>query len=195
MAKKEDTKTSSNVEKEEPKKRNKLKLIIIIILVLILGAGGVLGGLLYMKKNNSTTETETDVSKEDTAEEDVDLLKKEYVSLERYVTNLKAKAKDGTQIDKYIALEISFEILDDENKEAKKDFLKNHNAMVKNILLLTIDKFDDKTLLTSEGKKELADILKTNLNDLFKKQRDKEKIKGKNVKLVENILFTSFIIQ
>ena len=82
-----------------------------------------------------------------------------------------------------------------ENKEEKKNFLKAYSPNIKNVLLLTIDQFDDKKLLSSDGKKQFAEALKKSLNDLFKEQGDKEKIKGKNVNLIEDILFTSFIIQ
>ncbi len=195
MAKEEKKEDAKTVSESPPKKKSKLKWILIILLSLILMGGSAIGGFLYILKKNNTEAAGAEDSHEKTEEVAKPIKKKEYVSLERFVTNLKAIDEDGRALDKYISIEISFEILDDENKEEKKNFLKSYSPNIKNVLLLTIDKFDDKKLLSGDGKKQFAEALKTTLNDLFKEQGDKEKIKGKNVNLIEDILFTSFIIQ
>ncbi len=182
MAKEEDK------VQEQPKKKNIIKIIIISLVSLIVLGGAGVGGLLYMKNQKAHA------AKAAEEEEEVVAVKKEYYTLEKFVTNLRATSEDGNPIDKFISLEISFELKDDEKKEEKKAFIKTNAPMIKNSLLMTIDKFDDKQLLLAEGKQKLADTLKVDLNTVYKEQQ-KSLGEKKPGNLAENVLFTSFIIQ
>ncbi len=175
-------------EVEPKKKKNIVKIIIISVLALIILGGAGVGGLLYMKNQKAHAEKAAEEEEQDVA------VKKEYFTLEKFVTNLRATTEDGNPVDKFISLEISFEIKDDEKKEEKKAFIKTNAPMIKNSLLMTIDKFDDKQLLLAEGKQKLADTLKEDLNAVYKAQQKSLGMK-KPGNLAENVLFTSFIIQ
>lgn len=183
-------KEESKVQDEQPKKKNTMKIIIVSLLALIVLGGAGVGGLLYMKNQKIAAEKKAE---EEEDEHDV-AVKKEYYTLEKFVTNLRATSEDGNPIDKFISLEISFELKDDEKKEEKKSFIKTNAPMIKNSLLMTIDKFDDKQLLLAEGKQKLAETLKVDLNAVYKEQQKSLGIK-KPGSLAENVLFTSFIIQ
>lgn len=171
---------------EQPKKKkNIVKIIIIAVIALILLGGGAIGGLLYMKKQKAAKAEEEETEK---------FVKKEYVPLERFVTNLRSQAEDGSNIDKFVSIEISFEIKDDDHKEEKKGFLKTYAPMIKNTLLLTIDKFDDKLLMSTTGKQKLAESLKDDINSVYINHQKASHAKHPE-NLIENILFVSFIIQ
>lgn len=177
-------------EAEPKKKKNIMKIIVISLISLIVLGGAGVGGLLYMKNQKAAAAAKAEEEEE---EHDV-AVKKEYYTLEKFVTNLRATTEDGNPIDKFISLEISFELKDDEKKEEKKAFIKTNSPMIKNSLLMTIDKFDDKQLLLAEGKQKLADTLKDDLNTVYKTQQ-KSLGEKKPGNLAENVLFTSFIIQ
>ncbi len=182
-------KEETKEQEVEPKKKNIVKIIIISALALIVLGGAGIGGLLYMKNQKIAAEKKAE------AEEEQDVaVKKEYYTLEKFVTNLRATTEDGNPVDKFISLELSFELKDDEKKEEKKAFIKTNSPMIKNSLLMTIDKFDDKQLLLAEGKQKLADTLKDDLNNVYKIQQ-KSLGEKKPGNLAENVLFTSFIIQ
>lgn len=176
-------------ELEPKKKKNIMKIIVISLISLIVLGGAGVGGLLYMKNQKAAAAAKA----EEEEEQDV-AVKKEYYTLEKFVTNLRATTEDGNPIDKFISLEISFELKDDEKKEEKKAFIKTNSPMIKNSLLMTIDKFDDKQLLLAEGKQKLADTLKDDLNTVYRTQQ-KSLGEKKPGNLAENVLFTSFIIQ
>lgn len=171
---------------EQPKKKkNIIKIIIIAVVALIMLGGGAIGGLLYMKKQKAAKDEEEEVEK---------FVKKEYVPLERFVTNLRSVAEDGSNVDKFVSLEISFEIKDDDHKEEKKTFLKTYAPMIKNTLLLTVDKFDDKQLMSTSGKQKLAVSLKEDINNVYIEHQKASHNKHPD-NLIENILFVSFIVQ
>ncbi len=176
-------------ELEPKKKKNVMKLIVISLVSLIVLGGAGVGGLLYMKNQKAHA-----AAKAEEEEQEEIAVKKEYFTLEKFVTNLRATTEDGNPVDKFISLELSFELKDDEKKEEKKTFLKTNAPMIKNSLLMTIDKFDDKQLLLAEGKQKLADTLKEDINSVYKNQQKNLGIK-KPGNLAENVLFTSFIIQ
>lgn len=183
-------------ETEQPKKKNILKTIIILLLVVILLGGAGIGGLLYMKKQK--------VKEEQLAEEEhvPVVVKKEYYTMDKFITNLRSISETGETVDKFISLELSFEIKDDAKKEERKTFLKTYSPMIKDSLLMTINQFEEKELLSAEGKQKLSDSLKKDLNNFYKEQKKalaasehKEDKEDKPEDLVERVLFTSFIIQ
>lgn len=153
-----------DAEEEQAPKKSKLKLIIIAVVVLLIGAGGIYG---YSKYNKG---------KEDKAE----TIKTDKVSivypLNSFVVNLLDKQGVGKR---YLKITMQLEV----GKEEDKLLIGNHNAQIRDTILLLLSSQSLKEINTMEGKLELKQTLLSRMNQIL----------GDGV--VRRIYFTEFVVQ
>jgi len=150
-------------EKQSPKK-SKLKLIIIAVVVLLIGAGGIYGYSKYDKEKKEKAEP----------------IKGAKVSivcpLNSFVVNLQDKTGVGKR---YLKITMQLEV----GKEEDKMLIGNHNAQIRDTILLLLSSQSLKEINTMEGKLELKQTLLSRMNQIL----------GNNV--VRGIYFTEFVVQ
>ena len=152
-------------EKEEvPTKKSKLKLIIIAIAVLLIGVGGIFG---YTKFNKGK-EKKAEISQADKASI--------VLPLNSFVVNLMDKQGVGKR---YLKVTMGLEI----NKEEDKLLIENHNAQLRDTVLLLLSSQSLKEINTMEGKLELKQNLLARMSQIL----------GNGI--VRRIYFTEFVVQ
>ena len=152
-------------EKEEvPTKKSKLKLIIIAIVVLLIGVGGIFG---YTKFNKGK-EKKAEISQADKASI--------VLPLNSFVVNLMDKQGVGKR---YLKVTMGLEI----NKEEDKLLIENHNAQLRDTVLLLLSSQSLKEINTMEGKLELKQNLLARMSQIL----------GNGI--VRRIYFTEFVVQ
>ena len=160
----EEIKKVKDAEKEQAPKKSKLKLIIIAVVVLFIGAGGIYGYSKYDKEKKEKAEP----------------IKGAKVSivcpLNSFVVNLQDKTGVGKR---YLKLTMQLEV----GKEDDKMLIGNHNAQIRDTVLLLLSSQSLKEINTMEGKLELKQTLLSRMNQIL----------GNNV--VRGIYFTEFVVQ
>ena len=152
-------------EKEEvPTKKSKLKLIIIAIAVLLIGVGGIFG----YSKFNEGKEKKAEISQADKASI--------VLPLNSFVVNLMDKQGVGKR---YLKVTMGLEI----NKEEDKLLIENHNAQLRDTVLLLLSSQSLKEINTMEGKLELKQNLLARMSQIL----------GNGI--VRRIYFTEFVVQ
>ena len=152
-------------EKEEvPTKKSKLKLIIIAIVVLLIGVGGIFG----YSKFNKGKEKKAEISQADKASI--------VLPLNSFVVNLMDKQGVGKR---YLKVTMGLEI----NKEEDKLLIENHNAQLRDTVLLLLSSQSLKEINTMEGKLELKQNLLARMSQIL----------GNGI--VRRIYFTEFVVQ
>ena len=153
-----------DAEEEKPTKKSKLKLIIMAVVVLLIGAGGIYGYSKYSKGKKENAETR----------------KTEKVSiicpLNSFVVNLLDTQGVGKR---YLKITMQLEI----GKEEDKLLIENHNAQIRDTVLLLLSSQSLKEINTMEGKLELKQTLLARMNQIL----------GDGV--VRSIYFTEFVVQ
>lgn len=182
---KEDTKTI-NSDSTPPKKSKKMLFIIIAVVFFALLAGA--GGAFYFinKKNHAALEEDT------VAEENLGNLKKQkapstpvFIVLDTFVVNL----LPGENGDQYLQLVLALELNDPSSEEKVKKMA----PKIKNNVTLLLSSRKAQDLMSKEGKEELAQSLKDEINQIVMPMT-----KGKKIHIEEpvvSVLFNSFIIQ
>lgn len=176
-------------EGAEAPKKSKKKLIIIIVAVLVLALAGA-GAFLFLQK---PPPAEGD---EDVPEETVKTKKKDkkahgappvFINLETFTVNLIPETGD-----QYLQVILALE-LEDATSEAA---LKTQTPKIRNNIMLLLSSKKASELLTKEGKENLADALKEEINEIIEPpQRNRKGEKAASTGPVVSVLFTSFIIQ
>jgi flagellar FliL protein len=154
-----------DAEKEQmPTKKSKLKLIIIAIVVLIIGVGGIFG---YSKfKKGKEKKAETDKAGKTSI----------VLPLNSFVVNLMDKRGVGKR---YLKITMELEV----NKEEDKVLVENHNAQLRDTVLLLLSSQSLNEINTMEGKLELKQNLLSRMSQIL----------GDGV--VRRIYFTEFVVQ
>jgi flagellar FliL protein len=175
---------------EAPKKKSKKLLIIILAVVLLLVLGG--GGAAFMLMKNSDEHADD----EDTAEETVKTKKDKkkeheaapvFLNLEPFTVNLVPETGD-----QYLQVALSLELEGPESEAVIKGKL----PKIRNNVTLLLSSKKASELLPKEGKEQLADTLKDEINSII--EPPKKNKKGALIMPegpVKSVLFTSFIIQ
>ena len=167
------------------KSRKKLLIVIIAVLVLVLGIGGA-GAYFLLKPASEYGEEYADAPRERAkpakrkkADHNAPPV---YVALDAFTVNL--VPENG---DQYLQLILSVEVEDQQVDEQLKQYMpKLRNDLT---LLLSSKKASD--LITTDGKKSLANEIKERINSVLDPAG-----RGKNNDWpVKEVLFTSFIIQ
>jgi flagellar protein FliL len=153
-----------DAEKEQAPKKSKLKLIIIAVAVMLIGAGGIYGYSKYDKE------------KKDNAEATKEKIMSIVCPLNSFVVNLQDKTGVGKR---YLKLTMQLEV----GKEDDKLLIGNHNAQIRDTVLLLLSSQSLKEINTMEGKLELKQTLLSRMNQIL----------GNNV--VRGIYFTEFVVQ
>jgi len=160
----EEIKKEKDAEKEQAPKKSKLKLIIIAVVGLFIGAGGIYGYSKYDKGKKEKAEP----------------IKEAKVSivcpLNSFVVNLQDKTGVGKR---YLKITMQLEV----GKEEDKMLIGNHNAQIRDTILLLLSSQSLKEINTMEGKLELKQTLLSRMNQIL----------GNNV--VRGIYFTEFVVQ
>ena len=174
---------------EVPKKKNKKLLIIILAAVLLLVLAGGAAVLLLKKK--------ADPDDEEVAEETDKPGKKKkgeheappvYLALDPFTVNLIPE----TGGDQYLQVTVTLEL---EGLEAENE-IKGHMAKLRNSLTLLLSSKKASELLSRDGKEQLADSLKEEINSIAAPPKKKKGKKDDDAEgPVKSVLFTSFIIQ
>jgi flagellar protein FliL len=160
----EEKKEVKDAEKEQSPKKSKLKLIIIAVAVMLIGAGGIYGYSMYDKE------------KKDNAEETKEKILSIVCPLNSFVVNLQDKTGVGKR---YLKLTMQLEV----GKEDDKLLIGNHNAQIRDTVLLLLSSQSLKEINTMEGKLELKQTLLSRMNQIL----------GDSV--VRGIYFTEFVVQ
>jgi len=160
----EEIKKGKDAEKEQAPKKSKLKLIIIAVVLLFIGAGGIYGYSKYDKGKKEKAEP--------TKEAKVSIV----CPLNSFVVNLQDKTGVGKR---YLKITMQLEV----GKEEDKMLIGNHNAQIRDTILLLLSSQSLKEINTMEGKLELKQTLLSRMNQIL----------GNNV--VRGIYFTEFVVQ
>jgi flagellar FliL protein len=150
-------------EKKAPKK-SKLKLIIIAVAVMLIGAGGIYGYSMYDKGKKDNTEA--------TKEKIMSIV----CPLNSFVVNLQDKTGVGKR---YLKITMQLEV----GKEEDKLLIGNHNAQLRDTILLLLSSQSLKEINTMEGKLDLKQTLLSRMNQIL----------GDTI--VRGIYFTEFVVQ
>ena len=173
----------------EAPKKSKILLIIIVAAVLVLVLAG--GGAFMLLKKGDHPEDGDDAT-EETAKPKKKDKKSEtappvFLNLETFTVNLIPETGD-----QYLQVVLALE-LEDATADAA---LKAQMPKVRNNIMLLLSSKKASELLPKEGKENLAEALKDEINGIIeppKKNKKGEKISADGP--VKSVLFTSFIIQ
>lgn len=173
---------------EAPKKSKKLLIIIVAAVLVLVLAGG--GAFMLLKKgdhpedgDDATEETAKPKKKDKKAEAAAPI----FINLETFTVNLIPETGD-----QYLQVVLALE-LEDATADAA---LKAQMPKVRNNIMLLLSSKKASELLPKEGKENLAEALKDEINGIIeppKKNKKGEKIPADGP--VKSVLFTSFIIQ
>jgi flagellar FliL protein len=153
-----------DAEEEKAPKKSKLKLIIIAVVVLLIGAGGIYGYSKYNKGKEEKAETK----------------KTEKVSIICPLNSFVVNLLDTQGVAKrYLKITMQLEI----GKEEDRLLIENHNAQIRDTVLLLLSSQSLKEINTMEGKLELKQTLLSRMNQIL----------GDGV--VSSIYFTEFVVQ
>ncbi len=186
-----DAKPADDGVAEPPKKSKKLLIIILaVVLLVVLGGGG--AAYMLLKKGDHSEDGDEEVPEETTKSKKKDKKKEAhaapvFVNLEAFTVNLVPETGD-----QYLQVIVSLEIED----PAEEPTLKTQMPKIRNNLTLLLSSKKASELLTKEGKEQLAETLKDEINSVInppKKNRKGEMVTPEGP--VKSVLFTSFIIQ
>src|SRR5574343_179024 len=175
---------------EAPKKSKKL-LIIILAVVLLVVLGG--GGAAYMLLKKAPAEDGDEEAAEETTKPKKKDKKKDahvapvFVNLEPFTVNLVPETGD-----QYLQVVLSLELED----PLEEPNLKAQMPKIRNNITLLLSSRKASELMPKEGKEQLAEALKEEINSVI--EPPKKNKKGEVVTPegpVKAVLFTSFIIQ
>lgn len=175
---------NEGTEKKEPPKPKKKLIIIISVAILFLTGIGMGTGASYFLFQSLLAESKAD---ETTAGANKDAAKKEakgkppiFIALDSFTVNLKTTPDENQQ---YLQIGISLELRSDKSV----DPIKQRIPQVRNrvLTLLTNSKASD--LSTPEGKGNLVEEIKAQINALYPQMINDAPVAG--------VFFTSFIIQ
>ena len=156
---------------------NKLMLVVIVLLVLVLAALGGLGAYLYLSSNKPADGTAA--ATEEKHEEVKKKEKKEgppvFEKLEPFVVNLSGS-------NSMLQVELQAELFDEPAKAKLKDYL----PKVRSAVILLLSAKTEQELQSADGKVKLKAQIKKIMNEAMDAAEEEP---------VENVLFTSFIIQ
>lgn len=184
-----DAKPAEEGTEAPPKKSKKLLIIILAaVLVLVLGGGG---AAYFLLKKSDHEEGDEDVA-EETAKPKKKEKKKEhaapvFVNLEPFTVNLVPETGD-----QYLQVILSLEVEDPTQEQG----LKTQMPKIRNNLTLLLSSKKASELLPKEGKEQLAEAIKDEINSVIEppKKNKKGEVTAPEGP-VKAVLFTSFIIQ
>lgn len=163
---------------EAPAGGGSKKLIIIILaLVLVLGGGGA-GAAWYFMHGQADAEEHDDAPKKKKAKKAA--TKPEYVPVEPFTVNLQP-GESGA--DQYLQVAFTLQVAGVEEMTVVKDNM----AKVRSRMLLLLSSKRAADINTPEGKVQLAKEIIAQLREPFEERGPQQE--------VEDVLFTSFIIQ
>lgn len=174
---------------EAPPKKSKKLLIIIVAAVLILAIAGA-GAFFLLKGGDHPEDDEEEVATETTKpkkKKGEAALPPVFVNLDTFTVNLIPETGD-----QYLQVILALE-LEDADADAE---LKAQMPKVRNNIMLLLSSKKASELLPKEGKENLAEALKEEVNDILSPpKKNKKGVKISNDGPVKSVLFTSFIIQ
>ena len=173
---------------EAPKKSKKLLIIIVAAVLVLVLAGG--GAFMLLKKGDhpedgdDATEETAKPKKKDKKSETAPPV---FINLETFTVNLIPETGD-----QYLQVVLALE-LEDATADAA---LKAQMPKVRNNIMLLLSSKKASELLPKEGKENLAEALKDEINGIIEPPKKNKKGEKKSADgPVKSVLFTSFIIQ
>ncbi|MYM30609.1 flagellar FliL protein [Duganella sacchari] len=157
---------------------SKKLIIIILALVLVLGAGGGGAAWFFLHGKADAEEHDEAPAKKKKAKKPVGPPK--YVPIEPFTVNLQP-GENGA--DQYLQLAITLEV----SSEEETTVIKDNMAKVRSRMLLLLSSKHAADINTPEGKVQLAKEIVASLKEPFEDRGAQQE--------VEDVLFTSFIIQ
>ncbi|PKO36674.1 MAG: flagellar basal body-associated protein FliL [Betaproteobacteria bacterium HGW-Betaproteobacteria-6] len=181
-----DAKPAEEGAEAPPKKSKKLLIIILAVVLLLVLAGG---GAAYMLLKPDHAEDD-----EETADETAKPAKKKdkeahpvFINLDAFTVNLVPETGD-----QYLQVALSLEVED----VAAEPEVKAKMPKIRNNLTLLLSSKKASELLPKEGKEQLAEALKNEINSIVDAPVKKKKGAAETPDgPVKAVLFTSFIIQ
>jgi len=175
------TKKDATADGEGKKGKGKLIILIVLLLFVLGGAGG---GWYWWKhvKNADVEDVEDEdsdapVKKKKKKKKDKEAAGPIFISLDPFTVNL--QGEDGRLLQTVIALQMADE--EDANK------LKLHMPLVRSRLVMLLSGKQPEEVLTAEGKLKLAGEIAEQIKQPFSQ--------GDAPMEIQNVLFTSFIVQ
>jgi len=177
-----DAKPAEEGAEAPPKKSKKLLIIILaVVLLLVLGGGGAAYILLKEDHTGDDEETADETAKKDKEMHPV------FINLDVFTVNLVPETGD-----QYLQVMLSLEVED----VAYEPEIKTKMPKIRNNLTLLLSSKKASELLPKEGKEQLAQALKDEINAIIELPVKKKKGAAKTPDApVKAVLFTSFIIQ
>lgn len=189
MAAKPDPKAPS--AQETPKPAGKKKLVLIAALAAFILAACAAGAFLLLKKHDPALDEESDAAQTEAPAKKSKAKNKDkahgpsvYTQLETFTVNLAPEANQ----DKYLQTAVVLEVAD----AAADALLKANMPLLRNEFILALGSRTASQALSIEGRKQLAEDLKTLANKILQK---KNPDKNAPDEPVESVLFTTFIVQ
>lgn len=160
----------------EPEKKGKSKLMLIIGAVVLLGGGGFgakmfLGSDAEPEEGDAPTEAEVETAKNQSA--------RYYPILPPLTTNF--SDDQGRRRFMQVSLEIRTQ------EQSVVDAVKDHNAVIRNALLMAYSDIEYDAVISREGKEALRQLSLTEVQRVLEEQI--------GVPGIDDIFFTAFVIQ
>jgi flagellar FliL protein len=149
------------------KKKSKLKLLLIILVILLAGGGGAAYMLLGKKAKAPNEEAKHEAAKPPV-----------FVVMEPFTVNLQ---QEGSE--QFLQIALTMQVADEKAMEEIKVYM----PQVRSRLLLLLSSKKASEINTAEGKKKLADEIAAQLRLPF--------VAGGEAQKINNVFFTSFVIQ
>lgn len=173
----------AEVEEGTEKKSSKMMIIIIALVVLVAAGGGAyyfmfMGEESTVEEGEEAKEVEAEPEEEEEEEEDADTELTYFEMDKPFVVNF-PKSSGISLLQVSIALSVE--------GVTTAELLKKHEPMIRNNLLMLISGQVPQELKTVEGKEKLVELMHKEVDKVMKK------IGGKNK--VQDVFFTSFVMQ
>lgn len=166
-------------DENDGKKGGKLKYIIIGVVALLLVVGASVAITMLLLGNQGPAPTVEDIEPVAQTGEAIDEAPAVYLALQpAFVVNYRVGSRT-----RFLQLEISLLAREDEALA----IVDEHMPLIRNDILITLQGQDYRTLLTDEGKHQLADQLTTVVQEIVMSRLGRPGI--------EAVLFTNFVLQ
>jgi flagellar protein FliL len=187
----------------EPKsgKSNLILIIVIAVLTTVLVGGGITAAILLSKDHKTEEHADADAEEEVVAEAESD--KKDDKKTKKDDKSKKDKSATPKAPAIYIPLEPPFVVNFDATQSSRflqvtveimtrdpalSQLIKDNNPAIRNDLLLLFGNQDASVISTRDGKEQLR-------KDVLEAVRNVAKTEGGKPELVENVFFTTFVMQ
>lgn len=191
-----DKKTQDTQQETAPKtgKKNKIFLIGLIVIMLAVFGGG---GAFYYKQKKAEELLNADSVGEETADHETEQTENTYfVSMDRVVGNLLAAPDDPEQRDKYLAFKLNLEFFDNKDRKNIEKLFADVRPKITHAIIMTIPQYHTGNIITTQGKQEFRDQIKTEVEKLIIEASKNYKVEIHNKKeVLKSVLLEELLVQ